>query len=96
MTVILELKDYRVETFQPADYPRDGGELHLVRKRDGAFLDLLRCAHDEAVALIWETAHGFPKEEMKAWMQEWIDRQEEKDSADDEGFFNRNRMAGLC
>jgi hypothetical protein len=75
MAIIIELKDYRIETAQapysrgyPRNLPIPG--VWVVRKSDGAFHGI---ADEFAFPILWERAHGTPEEEIREWVQDWVE-----------------------
>jgi hypothetical protein len=77
MAVIVDLERYRVETHE-APHLADLrpklllGTVRIVRKSDGAFIDLDQTT-DFAFYVLFETLHGTPAHETGHWVQEYID-----------------------
>lgn len=76
MAILIDLPDYRVETYQQP-FPKGQklgvpmGKVRIIRRHDGHFIENEQDS-DFAFGLLWEVAHGVPKAEIEEWVQEWI------------------------
>jgi hypothetical protein len=76
MAIIIDMKNYRVETYRAPHALGQTRELptptvRIVRKADDAFIELDLVGGPLAYELLWEVAHG--EAGVAQYVQEWID-----------------------